>query len=1047
MPTGKTRSAAKKSRAGRKKPARKRARKAAKPQRKERFSEFEFDDSAVERALQSGDHAGILEDYFGAESYRELRHLAQEAAARSVRGGPRVLILPGIMGSKLGIRSDLSPLFDDVYWFDPVDIVAGRLPRLELDSGADRFEALGVILLAYLKLKLRLRIAGFDADFHPFDWRQSLSTLGRQLSDRLARQDGSETSLVCHSMGGLVARAALAQGARCRRLVMLGTPNFGSFAAVMALRATNSVVRKVGFLDPFHSAEELAVGVFSSFPGLTQMLPFPEKYDEIDLFSLSEWPTDRLRPREAILRQARAAQRALAPADSRFFLIAGVNQETVTHMTRQGGEFAYEHTLVGDGTVPLEFALLEGAKTYYLEESHGSLPNNGAVARAVEDILNGGETDRLADSWEPPRRAREVRSDSDLRIEPYGQRRGGGLSRSEVRHLLQEFASPTAREMPPPAAARPTPSAVLSASDQGYGHQFDGVVVGRRQQHRLDLRFALGSITEVDARALALGIFRDVTPGGAANAVDRSLNGAITELTQRRMFSGNVGEIFMLPTRRHRLATEVVAFVGLGPFDRFDDEVLKIAAENTLRTFINSRVEEFATVLMGAGSGGSAGRSLRGLLTGFLTALLDADRDHHFRRVIICELDPCRYDEMKAELFRLSSTPLCEQVEITFDEIRLPEARPVAIPPRLARPRTETTYLIVRQERSTNTELDVRTSVLTAGSKATVVTGVQTLSKTRLKKLVDNIADHRGADFSALGRDLAELALAPEVREVLPSQQKRHLIVVHDAPMSRIPWEVLSLPGPESWSPAAGLGMSHLYAAENLSVAKWLEQRVQYGKFRLLLVVNPTGDLAGAVAEGRAVRELLRETPAANFDELRESQATHQALLTAFASGSYDVIHYAGHAFFDERNPERSGILCHREIPLTGADLAGLGNLPTLVFFNACESARVRRPEQLKPATRSRRFRDNLESGVGLAEAFMRGGIANFVGTYWPVGDQPAEQFARVFYSEILRGKTMNDALQAGRAKIREDLGSKDWANYIHYGSPDFVIKKLESPE
>ena len=55
-------------------------------------------------------------------------------------------------------------------------------------------------------------------------------------------------------------------------------------------------------------------------------------------------------------------------------------------------------------------------------------------------------------------------------------------------------------------------------------------------------------------RALALGIFRDVAPAGAAAAIDARLDGAITELSQRRMFSGNVGEIFMLPVGRHSLA-------------------------------------------------------------------------------------------------------------------------------------------------------------------------------------------------------------------------------------------------------------------------------------------------------------------------------------------------------------------------------------------------------------------------------------------------------------------------------------------------------------
>src|SRR4051812_5704391 len=55
----------------------------------------------IERALLTGDSRGLLEDYFGPESYSQVRDMARNAATRSVRGGPRVLILPGIMGSTL----------------------------------------------------------------------------------------------------------------------------------------------------------------------------------------------------------------------------------------------------------------------------------------------------------------------------------------------------------------------------------------------------------------------------------------------------------------------------------------------------------------------------------------------------------------------------------------------------------------------------------------------------------------------------------------------------------------------------------------------------------------------------------------------------------------------------------------------------------------------------------------------------------------------------------------------------------------------------------
>src|SRR5690606_26702536 len=105
---------------------------------------------------------------------------------------------------------------------------------------------------------------------------QSIDELGTLLTRRIAEDDPNghgRVSIVAHSMGGLVARAALAAGAPMRRLIMLGTPNFGSFAPIAALRATNDAVRKAGWLDMGNSAEELASEVFNTFPGLTQMLP------------------------------------------------------------------------------------------------------------------------------------------------------------------------------------------------------------------------------------------------------------------------------------------------------------------------------------------------------------------------------------------------------------------------------------------------------------------------------------------------------------------------------------------------------------------------------------------------------------------------------------------------------------------------------------------------------------------------------------------------------------------------------------------------------
>jgi CHAT domain-containing protein len=87
---------------------------------------------------------------------------------------------------------------------------------------------------------------------------------------------------------------------------------------------------------------------------------------------------------------------------------------------------------------------------------------------------------------------------------------------------------------------------------------------------------------------------------------------------------------------------------------------------------------------------------------------------------------------------------------------------------------------------------------------------------------------------------------------------------------------------------------------------------------------------------------------------------------------------------------------------LSGADLAGIGNLTALMFFNACEVARVRKPRDATDPELA--IPKRIKRNVGLAEAFLRGGVANYMGTYWPVGDAPAKRFAEVFYSSLLQG-------------------------------------------
>ncbi len=984
-------------------------------------------DDEVLRQLRSGENEAVLRGNFGDAEYRELRRLARAVAARRVRGGPRVLILPGIMGSKIGTPGRLR---DNVLWLDPVEVMAGKLLELALPQGR-KLQPVGVMLFGYLKLKLTLQLAGFDAAFHPYDWRLGLDHLGNELGDRIARERSPAVHLVAHSMGGLVARAAMnsSSGGRIKQLIELGTPNHGSFAPVQALRATYPTVRKIAALDLHHSAEQLAEKVFRTLPGLYQMLPSPERHEAIDFFNPRSWPADVMAPDGRMLDDARRVRAALAPADERCCLIVGVNQETVTSARRQKESFEYTLTLDGDGTVPRALAEWPKARTWFVEETHGGLTNNAVIGASVVDLLRTNDTTRLLASVSRKRRVVVGRiGDSALRQRMTGKIRWTELSLEARRKFLEPVISPEFHGQGTQAAAAVAPHKAPQPR----------LLDSRHRRRTLEIRLACGSITEVQSAAIVLGVFRGVEPGGAAAAIDTRLDGAVREFTLRRMFSGNRGEVFMLPTGRSPLSAEMVLLAGLGDFDRFDAEAQQFVAENIVRTFVHTHVDEFATVLLGAGSGVSIEAALANQIGGYFRALKESDDERRLRRITLVEYDSSKCIAIRQALFKLSATPLFDDIEVSFDEVRLPTVTAPA-PAQLKRGRQRAeqrfAYLIVSQEGTTTRSLSLRASVLTSGSKAAVLTGTKIIPRRQLTEHLQRIAhgDFTARRLSGYGEVLGALLLHRDVLAALDTVKTQHLVVVHDSAAAAYPWETLCVNGR---FPAAGAGLSRRYAAENLSVARWRESRRRDATLDVLLVVNPTGDLAGADAEGDRLKALLQEEKKIRIVELRGQEATRERLLDEFRSGRYDVLHYAGHAFFDPEQPGRSGIVCTDQKVLSGADLSNVTELPALAFFNACEAGRIRSGTRFSEQTQ-----DRLRRNVSLAESFLRGGVANYVGTYWPVGDSEAEKFSVTFYRSLVRGASVGRALNSARMAVRK-LGSVDWADYIHYGNFDFMIKE-----
>jgi len=671
--------------------------------------------------------------------------------------------------------------------------------------------------------------------------------------------------------------------------------------------------------------------------------------------------------------------------------------------------------------VPVALAVLPGAAHWYVAEQHGGLPNNGRVIAAAVDLLRTGTTDRLPTATRRVRvPARRVVSEATLRRVAPRKLRWQDLSPDARRRLLEPVVSSEFHGAVSSAALQPPPGAPGAA--------------GAPVERTLEIRLSRGSIADANARALVLGAFRNVDPSGAAAAVDRRLGGAIREFTLRRMLPAGLGSVTVLPAARGALLAEFVVFAGLGDFDDFDSDGQSFVADNVVSTLARSGVEDFATVLFGAGSGVPVATALEQQLGGFVAGLAAADPQHVVRRIVFCETDARKYEALRRAAARVSARLAGEGLRLVLDE-----AEPAAVAPGTAaaarRPAREPdpVYLLVNLLGVGRREHECRAALLTAGAKAAVLSGSVRVSRKALRAHLaqadSGALDGRG--MARFGAELARLLLTPSIQDGLEAMRRRPVVVVHDAEGSRVPWEALRI---GDGFPALEGGLSRRYASEGLTVARWREERRSGSRLDVLMVVDPTGDLPGAADEGHVLARTLRAA-GAGVELLSGPAATRTAVLRAIGSARHDVLHFAGHGFFDPGDPGRGGLVSAGGDVLRGADLEGMSDLPALVFFNACEAARVRRGG-VDPARRLLAFRRSSS----VAEAFLAGGVANFLGTHWPVGDHAAVAFSTTFYRRLLGGAPLGECVLAARQQLHAD-GSIDWADYVHYGCSDFALR------
>lgn len=340
--------------------------------------------------------------------------------------------VPGLAGTELFTDAALTAKV----WVDYTQLALGNLRYLRLAAdGVSPAPPWGQILYpgqplpdyygqAIANLGVQLAPHGYTVVPWGYDFRISVRTTGPLLADRIRRDvtAANPCSIVCHSLGGLVARLAWAdlvrtgETALVRRIVTLGTPHWGSYGAVRAWSLDAEPVTQLsylsltsaGVLGPVLAAAQGRIffprdvaTLFSSWPSVYETLPSllaPDAATDPNRAQLytHAWPADRGVNTTRLAEARDVFQPLLATANTLppswvLTTVGGEGYPTVSGLTFPsllGESSAYTKRDSGDGQVVVSSAELPDSAVIRLNGAHGDLPViTAGIAGAADAIL------------------------------------------------------------------------------------------------------------------------------------------------------------------------------------------------------------------------------------------------------------------------------------------------------------------------------------------------------------------------------------------------------------------------------------------------------------------------------------------------------------------------------------------------------------------------------------------------------------------------------------------------------------------------------------
>ncbi|TMA57568.1 MAG: CHAT domain-containing protein, partial [Deltaproteobacteria bacterium] len=128
---------------------------------------------------------------------------------------------------------------------------------------------------------------------------------------------------------------------------------------------------------------------------------------------------------------------------------------------------------------------------------------------------------------------------------------------------------------------------------------------------------------------------------------------------------------------------------------------------------------------------------------------------------------------------------------------------------------------------------------------------------------------------------------------------------------------------------------------------------------------------------------------------------------------AHEVVHFAGHSFYDSTTPSKSGWRLHEGV-LTAGEVSKLSRPPLLVFSNSCQAGATAEWEG------GYRYEGQA---FGIGSAFLLAGVPNYIGTFWVVHDEESVLFAAAFYGSLAAGHSLGEALLQARQEVIRQQG------------------------